>query len=207
MRILGIILILSVVGFFGVHMILEDKMESIPESKPDTVIAIDKTDSSHAHKSDLEVMPVDKSITKDDAEIIAMENENLNPNGIYNLHTKKTNYHGIDVYEVEFEAKGAEIEYNIEISTGEIISREYEIDERYYNKFQGSSITEEDIFKIIKSAIPNVKSKDIYYRLKNKNGYDQYEGYANVDNFRYEFVIDKRTGTVVEWKWERITNK
>ena len=206
MRILGIILILSVVGFFGVHMILEDKMDGIPESKPDTVVAIDKTDNSHEHKSDLEVMPVDKSITKDDAEIIAMENENLNPNEIYNLHTKKTDYHGIDVYEVEFEAKGAEIEYNIEISTGEILSKEHEIDERYYNKLQGYPITEEELLKMIKSYIPNVKTQDIYYRLKSKNGYVQYEGYANVDNFRYEFVIDKKTGIAVEWKWERNIN-
>ena len=81
MRILGIILILSVVGFFGVHMIFFDKMDSIHELKSDI-----KT---------LEILPIDKSITKDDAEIIAIENEQLNPNEIYNLHTKKTNYNNI----------------------------------------------------------------------------------------------------------------
>ena len=108
MKVLGIILILSVVGFFGVHMIFFDKMDSI-----------------HEHKSDiktLEILPIDKSITKDDVlKIIAIENEQLNPNEIYNLHTKKRNYNNIVVYTVEFDANDNEYEYNIEVSTGEII--------------------------------------------------------------------------------------
>lgn len=192
MRILGIILILSVVGFFGVHMIFFDKMDSI-----------------HEHKSDiktLEILPIDKSITKDDAEIIAIENEQLNPNEIYNLHTKKTNYNNIDVYMVEFDANDNEYEYNIEVSTGDVISRECELEERYYKNLKGSPITENDIFKIIKQHVPEVDSKGIYYRLKNEDGYIQYEGYVNIDDSRYEFTIDKNTGVIVEWKWERNIN-
>ena len=103
-------------------------------------------------------------------------------------------------------ANDNEYEYNIEVSTGEIISREYELEKRYYKNLKGSPITENDIFKIIKQHVPEVDSKGIYYRLKNEDGYIQYEGYVNIDDSRYEFTIDKNTGVIVEWKWERNIN-
>ena len=65
---------------------------------------------------------VEKSgiISKEQAEIIVLENADMEAKDISGLKTKIENYYGKDIYDIEFYADNKEYNYNVDMYGGEI---------------------------------------------------------------------------------------
>lgn len=201
MRIIGIIIIIVVLGFFGGYRIIQSQIDNHIEDKETTNIISKDKNIKRGEKDFLDDFKGEK-ISKKQAEAIVFENADVKVKDISSLETKIENYYGKDVYDIEFNVDNKEYNYNVDMYSGEILSMDYEIDKRYYAKLTGNSIDEIDAIKLVKTQIPNCNTNDINLILKQDDGFLQYEGKVKVSNILYEFTIDKNTGTFIEWKWE-----
>lgn len=198
MRIVGIIIIILVLGFFGGYGIMQSQIDDQKEFKGvKNVIPMDNRTEQHDVK-------VEKSgiISKEQAEIIVLENADMEAKDISRLKTKIENYYGKDIYDIEFYADNKEYNYNVDMYGGEILAMDYEIDKKYYAKLSGKPVDEAGAIELVKAQIPNCTTGDINLKLEHDDDYLQYEGRAQVNGVLYEFTIDKNTGTFVEWKWK-----
>lgn len=97
------------------------------------VIPMDNRTEQQIEQHDVKV---EKSgiISKEQAEIIVLENADMEAKDISRLKTKIENYYGKDIYDIEFYADNKEYNYNVDMYGGEILAMDYEIDKKYYAK-------------------------------------------------------------------------
>lgn len=201
-RFVGIIIIILVLGFFGGYGIMQSQIDDQKEFKGvKNVIPMDNRTEQQIEQHDVKV---EKSgiISKEQAEIIVLENADMEAKDISRLKTKIENYYGKDIYDIEFYADNKEYNYNVDMYGGEILAMDYEIDKKYYAKLSGKPVDEAGAIELVKAQIPNCTTGDIKLKLEHDDDYLQYEGRAQVNGVLYEFTIDKNTGTFVEWKWK-----
>lgn len=198
------IIIILVLGFFGGYGIMQSQMDNyMKEKEAKHIIPMDNRTERQLEKS-LDDLKVEKSgrISKEQAEIIVLENADMEAKDISRLKTKIENYYGKDIYDIEFYADNKEYNYNVDMYGGEILAMDYEIDKKYYAKLSGKPVDEAGAIELVKAQIPNCTTGDIKLKLEHDDDYLQYEGRAQVNGILYEFTIDKNTGTFVEWKWK-----
>lgn len=198
------IIIILVLGFFGGYGIMQSQMDNyMKEKEAKHIIPMDNRTERQLEKS-LDDLKVEKSgrISKEQAEIIVLENADMEAKDISRLKTKIENYYGKDIYDIEFYADNKEYNYNVDMYGGEILAMDYEIDKKYYAKLSGKPVDEAGAIELVKAQIPNCTTGDIKLKLEHDDDYLQYEGRAQVNGVLYEFTIDKNTGTFVEWKWK-----
>lgn len=204
MRIIGIVIIIVVLGFFGGYGIMQSQMDNrIDVKEAKNLIPMDNKTEQQLEQSPNN-LKVEKSetISKEQAEAIALENADIQAKDISKLKTKIENYYGKDIYDIEFYADNKEYNYNVDMYGGEILAMDYEIDKKYYAKLSGKAVDEAGAIELVKAQIPNCTTGDIKLKLEHDDDYLQYEGRAQVNGILYEFTIDKNTGTFVEWKWK-----
>lgn len=139
MRIVGIIIIILVLGFFGGYGIMQSQIDDQKEFKGvKNVIPMDNRTEQQIEQHDVKV---EKSgiISKEQAEIIVLENADMEAKDISRLKTKIENYYGKDIYDIEFYADNKEYNYNVDMYGGEILAMDYEIDKKYYAKLSGQT--------------------------------------------------------------------
>ena len=108
MRIVGIIIIILVLGFFGGYGIMQSQIDDQKEFKGvKNVIPMDNRTEQQIEQHDVKV---EKSgiISKEQAEIIVLENADMEAKDISRLKTKIENYYGKDIYDIEFYADNKE---------------------------------------------------------------------------------------------------
>lgn len=112
-------------------------------------------------------------------------------------------------YEVEFYSGNTEYDYDIDASTGDILS--YDSDVENYS-ISGSTqsggnntyIGEEKAKSIALAKVSGATESDIRLNLDSEDGNAVYEGSILYNNTEYEFEIDAVTGTIVSWSVESI---
>lgn len=130
MRIVGIIIIILVLGFFGGYGIMQSQIDDQKEFKGvKNVIPMDNRTEQQIEQHDVKV---EKSgiISKEQAEIIVLENADMEAKDISQLKIKIENYYGKDIYDIEFYADNKEYNYNVDMYGGEILAMDYEIDKK-----------------------------------------------------------------------------
>lgn len=117
---------------------------------------------------------------------------------------------GRKVYEIEFIVKSGsgytEYDYEIDASTGKIISYDYDA-EGYTPSNPGTSttITEAQAKQIALARVPGATTSNIYeFKLDWDDGRREYEGKIIYQYKEYEFAIDASTGAIIEWDVESI---
>lgn len=114
-RIVGIIIIILVLGFFGGYGIMQSQIDDQKEFKGvKNVIPMDNRTEQQIEQHDVKV---EKSgiISKEQAEIIVLENADMEAKDISRLKTKIENYYGKDIYDIEFYADNKEYNYNVDM--------------------------------------------------------------------------------------------
>ena len=117
------------------------------------------------------------------------------------------------VYDVEFIVRSGsgylEYDYEIDASTGKIISYDYDA-EGYQpsgsgNSSAGVSISESTAKQTALNRVPGASASNIYkFKLDFDDGRWEYEGTIIYNQMEYEFTIDANTGSIVEWDVESI---
>ncbi len=115
-------------------------------------------------------------------------------------------------YEVEFVAVSGnsylEYDYEIDASTGKIISYDYDI-EGYVPSTgggaAGTTVSEATAKNTALAQVPGATLSDIFKFKKDfDDGRWEYEGKIIYNQMEYEFTIDASTGAIVEWDVESI---
>lgn len=115
---------------------------------------------------------------------------------------------GQRIYEIEFISQSGndyqEYDYEISVSTGKILSYDFDA-ESYTPPAQGSTTkTEEEVRNIALAKVPGAKAENCSLWLDRDDGRLLYEGKIIYDLMEYEFEIDAYSGTILEWEAESI---
>ena len=108
---------------------------------------------------------------------------------------------GVPKYELEFYGGGKKYEYEVHAETGAILKLDVEA-----TGLDPSSITisQAQAKEIALAKVPGATDSDIRLELDVDDGHAIYEGKIVYQQVEYEFEIDAKTGTFLEWKMESI---
>ena len=110
------------------------------------------------------------------------------------------------VYEVEFTVDGIEYDYEVDISTGAIVKRGYEVKGKPVDgKAVGQS--EAEAIALGEAAVKDESVSKIRVKSDNEDGRAVFEIDFSTDRFKYEVVVDKATGSVLEYQEEALVVK
>lgn len=151
-------------------------------------------------------------ITLDRAKEIALAHAGLEETDVTFVNAKLDTDDGKQEYEIEFYSGNIEYDYDIDPSTGDILS--YDSDVENYSASgsvqSDNNITyigEEKAKSIALAKVPGATESDIRLALDSEDGKAVYEGSILFDNMEYEFEIDAATGTIVNWSAESINDE
>ena len=146
------------------------------------------------------------AVTEDEARKTALSDAGVTEEQITGIRVKKDHDDGRQVYDVEFYSDNKEYDYEIDASTGEILSSDFEI-ENDFNKDSASdlnpAVSQEEASAAALAKVQGASEKDLRIKLDDDDGKMIYEGDIYDNGTEYEFEIDAATGDVLEWSEER----
>lgn len=151
------------------------------------------------------------NITADRAKEIALAHAGLTEADVTFVKAKLDTDDGRQEYEIEFYNGSTEYDYEIDMSTGEILS--YDSDAENYSS-SGSTqsgntntyIGEEKAKSIALAKVPGATESDIQLHFDSEDRIAIYEGSIVFGNMEYEFEINAATGTIVDWNVESVVD-
>jgi len=142
-------------------------------------------------------------LTEEEAKAIALEDAGVTEQEILGIRVKLEQDDGIQEYEVDFYAGNTEYDYDIDASTGEIRSKDMDIDEDFaYGEATGSALTEEEAKALALGKVPEASESNIRIEQDYDDGRLVYEGSIICNNREYEFEIDAESGKITAWEEE-----
>ena len=146
------------------------------------------------------------AVTEDEARKTALSDAGVTEEQITGIRVKKDYDDGRQVYDVEFYSDNKEYDYEIDASTGEILSSDFEI-ENDFNKDSASdlnpAVSQEEASAAALAKVQGASEKDLRIKLDDDDGKMIYEGDIYYNGTEYEFEIDAATGDFLEWSEER----
>lgn len=111
---------------------------------------------------------------------------------------------GRQIYEIEWYANGAKYDYEIAVSTGEIVNSGYEA-KTVVGTGNNATVSEATAKQTALARVSGAAEKDIYeWKLDYDDGRPEYEGKIIYGGTEYEFTIDATSGSVIEWDAETL---
>ena len=146
-------------------------------------------------------------MTEEEAKKIALDDAGVSESNVTRIRMKREYDDGRELYSVEFYVDAEEYDYDIEISSGKIISKDFDIDDDFKAGSGGQSsqndiISEDEAVAIVLERISGASADDVWIQLDRDDGKTYYEGDVYYDNKEYEFEIDAATGQVTDWSEE-----
>ena len=153
------------------------------------------------------------NVSIEQAKEIALNHANKTADQVQFVKSKQDWENGRSVYEIEFIYQEGinyiEYDYEIDASTGQILSYDYDI-ENYQQYKQiidqaNVNISEETAKNIALERVPGASYSNIYkFKLELDDTRWEYEGKIIYDSYEYEFEIDANTGNILKWEVESI---
>ncbi|WP_292374341.1 PepSY domain-containing protein [Methanosarcina sp. UBA411] len=151
------------------------------------------------------------NITADRAKEIALAHAGLTEADVTFVKANLDTDDGRQEYEIEFYNASTEYDYEIDMSTGEVLS--YDSDAENYSA-SGSTqsgntntyIGEEKAKSIALAKVPGATESDIQLHFDSEDRMAIYEGSIVFGNMKYEFEINAATGTIVDWSVESVVD-
>lgn len=172
--------------------------------------AISPTISANSSTDETTASP--DNMTADRAKEIALSHAGLAEANVTFVTAKLDTEDGKQEYEIEFYSGNTEYDYDIDASTGEILSYDYDA-ENYSASGSTQSgdnstyIGEEKAKSIALEKVSGATESDIRLYLDYEDGMAVYEGSIVFDSMEYEFEIDATTGTIVDWNVESVLDR
>ena len=150
--------------------------------------------------------PAPAGITGERAQEIALAHAGLTASQVTFVRSRLDYERGRQCYEVEFYTAGfTEYDYEIDASTGEILSYDFDA-EGYVPPAAGSTaITADQAMQIALAEVPGAGASDIWeFEVDMDDGRLEYEGTIYYSGMEYEFTIDGYSGAIRGWEVESI---
>ena len=147
-------------------------------------------------------------IAEEEAKAIALKDAGAAEADISSIRIKLDESDGVQVYEVDFYAGDKEYDYDINASTGEILSMDMEIEDDFSNTAGSNasaqtSVTEEEAKKAALNKVSGASEENIRIHLDYEDGKAVYEGSIVYGGMEYDFEIDADSGKILEWEQEK----
>ena len=138
---------------------------------------------------------------------IALDHAGVQASEIAFSYVKPDLEDGRSVYDVEFYAGSMEYDYEIDASTGQILSFDYDM-ESHFTPGTGTtgsaSITIDTAKQTALSKVPGATDSNIRIQTDYDDGRTIYEGKIIYNEIEYDFEIDASAGQIIEWEAESI---
>ena len=145
----------------------------------------------------------DTVISEDEAKAIALKDAGLTEEEVTGIRVKLETDHGVREYEVDFYAGDKEYDYDIDAQTGEIRSKDMDIDEDFSKtKSAQTAVSEEEVKNMVMERVPQAVEENIRMHLDYDDGRTIYEGSVICNGVEYDFEIDADSGEILEWEEE-----
>lgn len=150
------------------------------------------------------------TITAEVAKQAALSHAGLSEGDVVFLGVHLERENKRQVYEVEFYSGNTEYDYDIDASTGEVVSYDYDIENYSLTSgasgvpASGSYIGEDAARSIALAKVTGATESDIRLHLDYDDGVSVYEGSIVYNAMKYEFEIDAVSGNVIEWDVESV---
>ena len=148
------------------------------------------------------------AVSEEQARSTALADAGVTEEEITGIRVKKDHEDGRQVYDVEFYSGNKEYDYEIDASTGSILSSDFDIDDDFKQGGQNASgltpaVSQEEASAAALAKVPGAGEKDLHIKLDDDDGKLIYEGDIYYNGTEYEFEIDAATGDFLEWSQER----
>ncbi len=145
------------------------------------------------------------AVDADGAKQIALDDAGLTEDQVSFVRTELDRDDGRTYYEVEFYATAdhAEYDYEIDASTGAIISQDYDA-EHYSAPQSGGTVSEESVRQTVLAKVPGATEDNLRMRLERDDGRELYEGTIVYNDMKYDFEVDAYSGAIREWEAESV---
>lgn len=168
-----------------------------PSSEATTATSRQETEATNAATAQ-----TSDSLTEEKAKEIALKDAGVEEKDTSNLRIKTDLDDGKSVYEVEFYVQEKEYDYKIDSTTGEILKRDYEIDDDLSTQQSTSTatgITQEEAIDIVLKKVPGATKEQVNIKSDTDDGKKTYEGKIYYNQKEYEFELNAEDGTILEW--------
>jgi len=144
-------------------------------------------------------------ISEEKAKKIALKDAGVTEDELSGLRIKLEQDDGVQKYEVEFYVGNKEYDYDIDAASGEIRSKDTEIEDDFRDgTASGVSLSEKEAIRIALKKVPGATKKDVNIHLDKEDGRQVYEGEIHYKTWEYEFEIDAENGKILSWDKESI---
>ena len=140
-------------------------------------------------------------ISRDRALEIAMADAEVSSDNAREVKAERDEDDGIPIYDIEFETEYGDYDYEVAINGGKIVGADYEVEEEWARRQNGSAVSADDVKKIAQEKVPGVSENDIKVWKESDDDDDEnrYEGQFRYDSMKYEFEVDASTGIIIDW--------
>ena len=195
-----------------------DTMEQ--EVKPSVPVNQDSLQNNQ-NKNNTVAVDTSAYIGEERAMAIALEDSNVTQEDLLFSHVKLDFDDGIWVYDVEFYAGNKEYDYEIDATSGTILSFDFDMEENFtpnltqnnsntgsgtttQNNNTSAGITIDAARQTALAQVPGATDDNIRIYSDYDDGRMIYEGKIIYNAMEYEFEIDANTGNITEWSAESI---
>ena len=148
-------------------------------------------------------------ITEEEAKDIVLKDAQVEATNVKKIRIERDRDDGRLIYDIDFYAGNKEYDYEIDLYTGEILSRDLDIEDDFYLKqntqqnVQSSKLIDEaDAIAIVLKKVPGATEKNVEIELDEDDGNWKYEGEIHYNKREYEFEISAKNGKILKWSEE-----
>ena len=145
-------------------------------------------------------------VTLDEAKAIALADAGVSSSEVTYKKAKLDYDDGIKVYDIEFYTSDREYEYEINASTGKVVSRSSEAFRVDTGNVGNASFIGVDKAKTIAADHAGVSASSVTFskaKLENDDGMQVYEIEFYYNGMEYEYTISATTGDIIEYDYDR----
>ena len=141
-------------------------------------------------------------ITEDEAKAIALQDAGVSESDAVFVRVERDRDDGRSVYDLEFYAGNTEYDYEIDSTTGKIVSADFDIESYTIPSGNGTILSVEEARNLVLAKVPGASAEDVRISLDRDDGRQTYEGELYYNQMEYEFEMDASTGNFIEWSAE-----
>ncbi len=169
-----------------------------------------KTQKENIEKNDVSKEENSASkLTEEEVKSIAFQDAGVEESQVTRIRVHQEYDDGRDKYEVDFYVDNREYDYDIDSNTGEIISKDSEIEDDFMNQdasgtqpTDGQVISKEKALEIVLARVEGAGEENVRMELEKEDKYWKYEGEILYNQREYEFELNGETGEILEWSEE-----
>ena len=144
-------------------------------------------------------------ITEEQAKKIALEDAQVAETDVTRIRIERDKDDDRQVYDIDFYVGTKEYDYEIDLYTGQIVSRDLEIEDDFndeQNVQNENLISKAEALEIVLKKVEGATEKDVEIELDKDDGYWKYEGEIHFNQKEYEFELNAQNGKILEWSEE-----